>query len=55
MTTTLVKLRGEKVARRVIGRATRETERALAKGQISPEVYRVRMARIDAERKACGL
>ncbi len=55
MQTTLVKMRGEKVARRVIELATREVEKAHDRGEISDEVYRVRMDGIEAERRACGL
>jgi hypothetical protein len=51
----IAKTRGIKVARRVIELATREVEKAFARGEISGEVYRVRMAGIEAERKACGL
>jgi hypothetical protein len=52
MPASLVRMRGEKVARTVIGRAAREVELAFARGEIGPEVYRLRMAGIAAERAA---
>lgn len=55
MPKTLVQMRGVKVAREVIARAVRWTERDLRRGVIDERVYAERMAAIEAERRACGL
>lgn len=51
----LTKTRGIKVARKVIELATKQVEQAHDRGEISDEVYRVRMTMIEAEKEACGL
>lgn len=51
----IARTRGVKVARKVVERAARQVEKAFAKGEISGEVYRLRMEAIEAERRASGL